>query len=200
MDQPGNHFLLRGSQPGTADRMRELLARTVQDHVTDQPVQRERARGDPPAAGRARVAGQGGPRARDPGPDRAGWTAWPPTSRTAREAAGLGGVARRAHRAAPRPGGAAGRAALAVADGHDVGVVAENVDRLLPRLQAVCDTSARPWTAACAGRAAEPAAAGPRRAAAEHGVGRGPVQPRWTRPSAELTQRSRSSSTRKSRP
>jgi hypothetical protein len=36
MDQPGNHILLRGNQPGAADRMRELLARTVQDHVTDQ--------------------------------------------------------------------------------------------------------------------------------------------------------------------
>jgi hypothetical protein len=35
MDQPGNHILLRGSQ-GAADRMRELLARTVQDHVADQ--------------------------------------------------------------------------------------------------------------------------------------------------------------------
>jgi DNA repair ATPase RecN len=36
MDQPGTHFLLRGSQAGAADRMRELLARTVQDHVADQ--------------------------------------------------------------------------------------------------------------------------------------------------------------------
>src|SRR6266568_3664583 len=36
MDQPGNHILLRGHQPGAADRMRELLARTVQDHVADQ--------------------------------------------------------------------------------------------------------------------------------------------------------------------
>jgi chromosome segregation ATPase len=36
MDQPGNHFLLRGNQPGATDRMRELLARTVQDHVADQ--------------------------------------------------------------------------------------------------------------------------------------------------------------------
>ena len=36
MDQPGNHILLRGNQPGAADRMRELLARTVQDHMTDQ--------------------------------------------------------------------------------------------------------------------------------------------------------------------
>src|ERR1700683_1550212 len=35
MDQPGNHILLRGNQPGAADRMRELLARTVQDHVSD---------------------------------------------------------------------------------------------------------------------------------------------------------------------
>ncbi len=35
MDQPG-HPLLRPSQPGAADRMRELLARTVQDHVSDQ--------------------------------------------------------------------------------------------------------------------------------------------------------------------
>src|ERR1017187_5268431 len=36
MDQPGNHILLRGNQPGAADRMRELLARAVQDHVADQ--------------------------------------------------------------------------------------------------------------------------------------------------------------------
>ena len=36
MDQPGNHILLHGNQPGAADRMRELLARTVQDHVADQ--------------------------------------------------------------------------------------------------------------------------------------------------------------------
>lgn len=36
MDQPGNHILLRGNQPGAADRMRELLARTVQDHVAYQ--------------------------------------------------------------------------------------------------------------------------------------------------------------------
>jgi hypothetical protein len=36
MDQPANHILLRGNQPGAADRMRELLARTVQDHVADQ--------------------------------------------------------------------------------------------------------------------------------------------------------------------
>ena len=37
MDQPGNHILLRGNQPGAVpDRMRELLARTVQDHVSDQ--------------------------------------------------------------------------------------------------------------------------------------------------------------------
>ena len=36
MDQPGNHILLRGNQPGAADRMRELLARTVQDQMADQ--------------------------------------------------------------------------------------------------------------------------------------------------------------------
>src|ERR1700753_2372358 len=37
MDQSANHLLLRGSQPGpAADRMRDLLARTVQDHVSDQ--------------------------------------------------------------------------------------------------------------------------------------------------------------------
>ena len=36
MDQPGNHTLIRGNQPPAADRMRELLARTVQDHVFDQ--------------------------------------------------------------------------------------------------------------------------------------------------------------------
>src|ERR1700722_19833646 len=36
MDQPANHVLLRGNQAGATDRMRELLARTVQDHVADQ--------------------------------------------------------------------------------------------------------------------------------------------------------------------
>src|SRR5487761_684874 len=36
MDQSANHILLRSGQPGAADRMRELLARTVQDHVSDQ--------------------------------------------------------------------------------------------------------------------------------------------------------------------
>ena len=36
MDQTANHLLMRGAQPGPADRMRDLLARTVQDHVSDQ--------------------------------------------------------------------------------------------------------------------------------------------------------------------
>src|SRR6201996_4105410 len=46
MDQPGNnHLLLRASQPawggqhgqpGVADRMRELLARTVHDHIVEE--------------------------------------------------------------------------------------------------------------------------------------------------------------------
>ena len=36
MDQPANHIMFRGGQPGAADRMRELLARTVQDHISDQ--------------------------------------------------------------------------------------------------------------------------------------------------------------------
>ena len=36
MDQPGNHILFRGNQPAAADRMRELLARTVQDQFADQ--------------------------------------------------------------------------------------------------------------------------------------------------------------------
>jgi len=36
MDQSGNQLLLRGSQPGAAERMRELLARTIQDHVSDE--------------------------------------------------------------------------------------------------------------------------------------------------------------------
>ena len=36
MDEPANHIMLRGASPGAADRMRELLARTVQDHVSDQ--------------------------------------------------------------------------------------------------------------------------------------------------------------------
>ncbi len=36
MDQSANHVLFRGGQPGAADRMRDLLARTVQDRVSDQ--------------------------------------------------------------------------------------------------------------------------------------------------------------------
>jgi hypothetical protein len=36
MDESANHIVLRGSQPGAADRIRDLLARTVQDHVSDQ--------------------------------------------------------------------------------------------------------------------------------------------------------------------
>ena len=36
MDQSANHLLLHGSQPNPSDRMRDLLARTVQDHVSDQ--------------------------------------------------------------------------------------------------------------------------------------------------------------------
>ena len=36
MDQTDHHILLRPGQPDAADRMRELLARTVQDHVADQ--------------------------------------------------------------------------------------------------------------------------------------------------------------------
>src|ERR1700748_1235487 len=36
MDQSANHLLMRGAQPGPADRMSDLLARTVQDHVSDQ--------------------------------------------------------------------------------------------------------------------------------------------------------------------
>jgi len=36
MDQPGHHTRIRGNQPGAADRMRELLARTAQDYVADQ--------------------------------------------------------------------------------------------------------------------------------------------------------------------
>ena len=43
MDQPGSHILLRGNQPGAADRMRALLARAspgghalrlVDEHLT----------------------------------------------------------------------------------------------------------------------------------------------------------------------
>ena len=32
----GNHVLLRGGQSAAADRMRDLLARTVQEQATDQ--------------------------------------------------------------------------------------------------------------------------------------------------------------------
>ena len=60
MDQPGNnHLLLRASQSpppayngqhAAADRMRELLARTVHDHLVEETVGRQRAAGDPVAA------------------------------------------------------------------------------------------------------------------------------------------------------
>jgi hypothetical protein len=51
MDQPGNHILLRGNQPAAADRMRELLARTVQDQFADQ---RSNAGAWPPSSARWR--------------------------------------------------------------------------------------------------------------------------------------------------
>ena len=60
MDQPGNnHLLLRASQPATtpayngqhaaADRMRELLARTVHDHLVEERSVARPAAGDPAA-------------------------------------------------------------------------------------------------------------------------------------------------------
>ena len=142
MDQPGNHILLRGNQTGAADRMRELLARTVQDHVADQRSNagalediRQRMEGLEWLVKEVREREVPGLAARFDGLAHH-------LDQAMQQAAGLGRVAGRAHRAAPHAGDAAGRAAFAVAGSeHVVGTVAENVEQALPRLQAVCDTA-----------------------------------------------------------
>src|ERR1700685_1991461 len=141
MDQPGNHILLRGNQAGAADRMRELLARTVQDHVADQ---------------RSNAGALEDIRQRMEGLE---WLV-----REARErempglAARLDGLAGHLDRAAAKPPGWAETRAdhieglrtqvTPLAELHSlwpevstaVGAVAENVEQALPQLQAVCDT------------------------------------------------------------
>jgi len=137
MDQPGNHFLLRGNQTGAADRMRELLARTVQDHVTD-----ERSNAGALEEIRLRMEG----------------LEWLVKEIREREIPGLAirldGLAGHFDRTAQRPPGWAEmltehiellRAQVAPLAGlhslpADVGTLAENVEQALPQLQAVAET------------------------------------------------------------
>lgn len=137
MDQPGHHILLRGNQPGAAERMRELLARTVQDHVAD-------ARSNADALEDIRLRMEG--------------VEWLVKEVREREIPGvtdrLDGLARHLADATGQPP----RWAESLAENiellrtqvspvtdlpslwADVGTVSENVEQALPRLQAVCDT------------------------------------------------------------
>src|SRR5260370_27645198 len=137
MDQPGNHILLRGNQAGAADRMREVLARTVQDHV---------------AAQRSNAGALEDIRQRMEGLE------WLVKEVREREmpglAARLDGLAGHLDQAAAKPPGWAETLAehievlrtqvTPLAELHslwaDLGAVAENVEQALPQLQAVCDT------------------------------------------------------------
>src|ERR1700720_2045912 len=138
MDQPGNHILLRGNQPAAADRMRELLARTVQDHFADQ-----RSNAGALEDIRQRMEG----------------LEWLITEVREREMPGLAsrlldGLAGHLDQAAQQPPGWAETLAehievlrsqvMPLAEQRwlwaDVGTVAENVEQALPQLQAVCDT------------------------------------------------------------
>src|ERR1700731_2239875 len=141
MDQPGNHILLRGNQAGAADRMRELLARTVQDHVADQRSNAGALEGI-----RQRMEGLG----------------WLVKEIREREmpglAARLDGLTGHLDQAAAKPPGWAETLAehiemlrtqvTPLAELRSlwpemstvVGVVAENVEHALPQLQAVSDT------------------------------------------------------------
>jgi chromosome segregation ATPase len=140
MDQPANHLLLRGSQPGTADRMRELLARTVQDHVFGQLSHasaleeirkhleglewlvkevRERELSDLAAQLAAQTGGLLGP----PGDARETPPAWAESLAEHIEV-----LAARVRPVAELP-----------ALWADLGMVSENVEQALPRLQAACD-------------------------------------------------------------
>src|SRR6266567_5037897 len=126
MDQPGNHILLRANQPGAADRMRELLARTVQDHVADQ---------------RSNAGALEDIRQRMEGLE---WLV-----KEVRD-----GLARHLDETTQKPPQWAESLAehievlqaqmAPVAELHslwaDVGAVAENVEHALPQLQVVCDT------------------------------------------------------------
>ncbi len=137
MDQPGNHILLRGNQPGAADRMRELLARTGQDHVADQ---------------RSNVGALEDIRQRMEGLE------WLVKEVREREIPGMTTrpdvLAQHLDETASKPPqwaeSLAGHIELLraqvtpVAELHalwaDVGTVSANVEQALPRLQAACDT------------------------------------------------------------
>ena len=142
MDQPGNHILLRGNQSAAADRMRELLARTVQDHVADQ---------------RSNASALDDIRQRMEGLE------WLVKEVREREVPGLAarldGLPHHLDQALQRPPGWAESLAehiellrtqvTPLAELHSlwpevstvVNTVAENVEQALPRLQAVCDTA-----------------------------------------------------------
>jgi chromosome segregation ATPase len=137
MDQSANHILLRGNQPGAADRMRELLARTVQDHVSDQ-----RSNAGAFEEIRQRLEG----------------LEWLVKEVREREftnlASHLDGLAGQLDETREKPPGWAeslaehievlGTQVRPIAElpalWADLGVVSENVEQTLPRLQAVCDT------------------------------------------------------------
>jgi ABC-type transporter Mla subunit MlaD len=137
MDQPGNHILFRGNQPAAADRMRELLARTVQDQFADQ-------RSNAGAIDDIRQRMEG--------------LEWLVKEVREQEipgmAAQLCGLARQFEESTQQPPRWAEslaehievlRAQVApVAELHslwaDLGNVSENVEHALPQLQAVCDT------------------------------------------------------------
>ncbi|HMI27008.1 MAG TPA: hypothetical protein VK594_21210, partial [Streptosporangiaceae bacterium] len=137
MDQPGNHILFRGNQPAAADRMRELLARTVQDQFADQ-------RSNAGAIDDIRQRMEG--------------LEWLVKEVREQEipgmAAQLYGLARQFEESTQQPPRWAEslaehievlRAQVApVAELHslwaDLGNVSENVEHALPQLQAVCDT------------------------------------------------------------
>jgi chromosome segregation ATPase len=137
MDQPGTHVLLRGNQPAAADRMRELLARTVQDHVADQ-----RSNAGALEDIRQRMEG----------------LEWMVKEVREREVAGLTAqldeLGKRLDESTQKPPQWAESLAehmellrsqvAPVAELHslwaDVGTVSENVEVALPQLQSVCDT------------------------------------------------------------
>jgi chromosome segregation ATPase len=137
MDQPGNHVLLRRNQPAAADRMRELLARTVQDQFADQ-----RSNAGTLEDIRQRVEG----------------LEWLVKEVREREVTGLASqldeLGRRLDESAEKPPPWAESLAehmeqlrsqvAPVAELHslwaDVGIVSENVELALPQLQSVCDT------------------------------------------------------------
>src|SRR6185437_1880184 len=136
MDQPGRHTLIRGKQPA-ADRMHELLARTVQDQFTDQ-----RSNAGVLEDIRQRMEG----------------LEWLVKEVREREVPGLTAqideLGRRLDESTQKPPQWAESLAehmellrsqvAPVAELHslwaDVGTVSENVEVVLPQLQSVCDT------------------------------------------------------------